>query len=178
MKKHNTKKLTFVFDAIWIVIACGIGYCYATIPGGLSGIFERYRYTGKFISPYIIDNISTLFTLFNCLLILPAVIYMIYRSTPYKRLLKHGLRIDAEFVEIRDIRKYGRHGRVYYEWIIICRGKDPRVGVWDTYESKQLNSNPYEYFEKNQIKSVPVYVNPRNKKEYIMDIKGLQHIIQ
>lgn len=84
-----------------------------------------------------------------------------------KKLKEHGELIYAEYVQTTINTMYRVNGRHPYN--IICEWNNPKDGNKYILKSKNIWFDPSSVIEQKNIKSFPVYINPNNKKQYVID---------
>lgn len=100
------------------------------------------------------------------------IICGIRKEIKQKNLIKNGKRIDAQYVKTR-IGNYVINGN--HPYFIVCEWDNPEDNKKYIFKSSNiwLSIDPERVIKNKKIKTFPVYINPKNKKQYVIDIKQL-----
>ncbi len=88
----------------------------------------------------------------------------IIKGKKQKELLEQGEMVRADIVEIALNRAYSVNGR--HPYYISCRWRNPENGQYYLFRSENLWYNPQDLLEEKQLKTLPVYLAPKNYKKY------------
>lgn len=85
-----------------------------------------------------------------------------------KKLKETGELVHANYVKTRKNTSYAVNG--VHPYNIICEWNNPENNKKCTFKSENLWSDPQKLIEEKNVKTIPVYLNPENKKQYFMDL--------
>ncbi len=88
-----------------------------------------------------------------------------------RKLKENGELIYANYIETVLNTAYTVNGRHPYN--IICEWNNPEDDKKYILKSKNIWVNPENIVEEKNIKTLPVYINLKNKKQYFIDIDSL-----
>lgn len=154
------------------------GKVYSNVP---LGYYNSNMYEGKRITVYYdpqnpgrIESreghkiLNVIYRIGQIVLGAVTVIMLLLLFLPEKRsrLMKIGTRYDAEVVSVFENRSIRVNGRHPYQ--VDCRVHDPYSGEVMLFRSHNVYQDLYQY----NLKVVPVYVNPKKKKSYYVDVQA------
>ncbi len=117
-----------------------------------------------------LDWLSLIFPAISFIFILVGgipLIVLIKNSKKEKKLIEHGKKIYANFVEVKINSMYRVNNKSPYN--IICQWNNPNDGKIYIFKSKNIWFNPQKIIEEKNIKMFPVYIDENNIKKYAMD---------
>lgn len=85
-----------------------------------------------------------------------------------KKLKETGELVYANYVKTRKNTSYAVNG--VHPYNIVCEWNNPQDNKKYTFKSENIWDDPQRIIEEKNIKTVPVYINPENKKQYFMDL--------
>lgn len=88
-----------------------------------------------------------------------------------KNLKENGEKILADYIETIINTHYSVNGRHPYN--IICEWKNNENGEIYKLKSKNIWNNPEDIIDEKNIKNFTVYMNPNNRKQYIIDLEDI-----
>lgn len=88
------------------------------------------------------------------------------------RLRKTGRRVYAEYVETRVNYMLQINSRHPYE--VVCQWRNPEDGKLYMLKSKNLWTDPDFAIGQKGIRQFPVYMNPQDPRQYVVDVDMLQ----
>lgn len=83
----------------------------------------------------------------------------------------NGMRIDAKFIEVRLNTAYTMNG--VHPYRIVCKWFCSEENKEYEFFSDNLWNDPTEQLRNMNIENIPVYINPKNKKQYAMDLTNI-----
>jgi len=89
-----------------------------------------------------------------------------------KRILETGRRIYAEVIQININRSTTVNG--LHPWMLVLEYKDEYTGNKHIYKSKNIWNRPEESIIGT---TVPIFIDGDNFNKYIVDLRGLEDII-
>lgn len=92
------------------------------------------------------------------------------------KLKETGMIVNAKYVETRINHSYSVNGRNPYK--IVCEWFSSEDNMTYQFISENIWDDPSQYIIDNNITSFPVYINPQNKKQYVIDYKAMLPNIQ
>jgi len=96
----------------------------------------------------------------------------LYKAKLRRRLMKTGERVEAELEEIVLNRNYSVNGR--HPYYIYCRWVNPNTGEEYLLKSDRIWYNPQLKIEEKNIQTLPVYMDPNNRKKYIVSLEEIE----
>lgn len=96
---------------------------------------------------------------------------VLHKERKQKRLKENGKLIYADYLETILNRAINVNGRHPYN--VIVQWDNPEDGKHYLFRSNNIYFNPEKIIEDRNIKTFPVYINPNNKKQYVVDIDDL-----
>lgn len=85
-----------------------------------------------------------------------------------RKLKETGERIFANYLEVSTNTSYVVNGR--YPYNIICKWTNPEDQEEYIFKSENIWDDPSSIIEEKNIKTFAIYLDPTNKKKYVMDI--------
>ncbi len=158
------------------------GVEYESKLGGYSSTYHK----GKQIDIYYdkdnpknigVKSLDLLFLIFPFLgvLFLIVGIVIVVKSDGKKRLLQKlketGDLVNANYIETKVNYNYTINGRNPYN--IVCTWVSPEDNKKYTFVSENLWDDPSTDIQNLNITMFPVYINPQNKNQYVVDVKAI-----
>lgn len=84
------------------------------------------------------------------------------------KLKENGTLVHANYIETVLNTAYSVNRR--HPYYIVCEWHNPEDGKKYLFRSDNIWTNPENIIEDNNIKTFPVYMNPNNIKQYVIDI--------
>lgn len=111
----------------------------------------------------ILPGIGSIFLLIGLI----GLTVVLHKKKKEKKLKENGELVDAVYLETVMNRKFRVNGRCPYN--IIVQWNNSQDGKTYLLRSNSIWFNPENIIKERNIKTFPVYVNPNNKKQYVID---------
>ena len=102
---------------------------------------------------------------------LNGILVKVNKNKLERKLKENGELIYANYIETVLNTAYTVNGRHPYN--IICEWNNPEDDKKYILKSKNIWVNPENILEEKNIKTLPVYISLKNKKQYFIDIDSL-----
>lgn len=103
----------------------------------------------------------------SCFFVIPII-----KRKQQKELLEHGEKVQADVMEIALNRRYSVNG--CHPYYVSCRWRNPENGEYYLFRSENIWYNPQDLLEEKQLKTLPVYLTPKNYKKYYVCIDEIK----
>lgn len=126
-----------------------------------------YRFLDLWLAQLILFIVSVIFSTLTLFYILPGRI----RKRRKRWLDQHGMKIEAEVQQ--PIGRGALQVNNQAPYIIIAQWKNPETSQVHVFKSSYIWYDPSQYIQK----TIPVLIDPKNPKRYIIDVSQLPDVV-
>ena len=122
----------------------------------------------RLVIPLALGGLGIAFSLLG----LGFTIYVWQVRRQQKQLLGQGTKVDAQILDVKVNLMVQR--RRQHPYVIHCSWQDPETGNDYFFRSDNLWRDPGPTIQEQKLKTLPVYLNPERKRNYLISLSAFQ----